>query len=138
MAAKDSDQSLGTAVSAVAERVQLLVREEIELAQAEITAKATKLIAGVVIGAAAGLFAVVGILFLLAACAWLFYDYVFDQIAFGFLILAGVLFLAAAGAGFAAFKAIMRTKVPKPEMAIAEAHKIRDTVSAKGASGSGS
>ena len=43
MATNETDKSLGDVVSEVGEKASLLVREEIELAKAEITEKVTKL-----------------------------------------------------------------------------------------------
>ena len=43
MATNETDKSLGDVVSEVSEKASLLVREEIELAKAEITEKVTKL-----------------------------------------------------------------------------------------------
>ena len=49
---------LAQAVQEVSERASLLVREEIELAKAEMTEKVTKLLKGAVVGIVGGIFAV--------------------------------------------------------------------------------
>ena len=51
------------------------MREEIELAKAEVTEKATKLAKGAVVGVAAGVFLVTALFFVLVGCAWLLYYY---------------------------------------------------------------
>ena len=51
------------------------MREEIELAKAEVTEKATKLVKGAVVGVAAGVFFVMALIFVLVGCAWLLYYY---------------------------------------------------------------
>ena len=61
---------LGEAIQEVTEKVQLLVREEIALAQAEMTEKIQKLIRGIVAGAIAGIFALFGLIYLLHAASW--------------------------------------------------------------------
>ena len=61
---------LGQAIQEVTEKMQLLVREEIALAQAEMTAKVQKLIRGIVAGAIAGIFALFGLIYLLHAASW--------------------------------------------------------------------
>ena len=125
------NQNIATQVQEVAERASLLVREEIELAKTEITAKITKLIKGIVVGAAAGIFAITGLLFLLHGFAWLaWFALPVDSNAFfwGFFVVAGVLFLLGGIAGFLAARFIKAGKNPKPEMAIDEAHRIRETV----------
>jgi predicted phage tail protein len=124
------DVSIAKAITEVSERAQLLMREEIELAKAEVSAKVSKLIKGAVVGIAAGIFFVVGLLFLLHAAAWGVYT-VFGGTAYwaGFLIVAGALFLLGALAGMLAYRAVRKGAPPTPNMAIDEAKKIRDTVS---------
>ena len=51
-----ADKSLGEIVAEVSEKASLLVREEIELAKAEVTDKVSKLTRGAVVAAAAGVF----------------------------------------------------------------------------------
>ena len=83
---------------------------------------------GAVVGIAAGIFAVVGLLFLLVGAALVFFDYVFDKFSLGFFIVAGILFILGGLAGFAAAKALKKGAPPTPEMAIDEAKKIKETV----------
>ena len=52
-----ADKTLGEIVTEVSEKASLLVREEIELAKAEVTDKVTKLGKGAVVAVAAGVFA---------------------------------------------------------------------------------
>src|SRR5438477_9704793 len=59
------------ALTDISERSQALVREEIELAKAELTEKATKLAKGTAVGTAAGVFVGVALMFVLTGCAWL-------------------------------------------------------------------
>ena len=68
-----STQNIAQAIQEVSDRAQILVREEIELAKAEVTAKISTLVRGAVIGIVGGIFAVVGLLFLLHGFAWLAY-----------------------------------------------------------------
>lgn len=121
-------------ITEVSEKASLLVREEIELAKAEITARLTKLVKGAVVGIAAGIFAVVGLLYLIEAAAWGVWDVSGwgDNYWFGFLVVALVLFLLGALAGALAYKALKAGSPPTPEMAIDEAKKIKETVSAAG------
>lgn len=123
------DVSIAKAIAEVSERAQLLVREEIELAKAEVSTKLTKLVKGAVVGMAAGIFVVTGLLFLLHAAAWGMYTF-FGGTAYwaGFAIVAGALFLLGALAGMLAYRAVRAGAPPMPSMAIDEAKKIRDTV----------
>lgn len=130
MAASDDRQAtLAEAVTQVSERASLLVREEIELAKAEISARVSKLVKGAVVGAAAGIFVVVGLLFLLHSAAWGAY-LIFGGSAYwaGYLIVAVALFLLGGLAGALAYRAVRRGSPPAPTMAIDEARKIRETV----------
>jgi uncharacterized membrane protein YqjE len=122
----------GQAVSEVSERATLIIREEIELAKTEISEKVTSLLKGAVVGIAAGIFIVIGLLFLLIGASYVFVDYIFDQVSFGFFIVAGALFVLGGLAGFLAARAFRSGAPPTPEMAIDEAKKIRETVQAKG------
>jgi hypothetical protein len=53
----DSKKSVTELVFDVSERTSTLIREEIELAKAEVTEKVTKLVKGSVVGIVAGVFA---------------------------------------------------------------------------------
>jgi uncharacterized membrane protein YqjE len=115
----------------VSERVSFLVREEIELAKAEVTEKATKLAKGSVVGIVAGVFALLGFVMLMHAFAWLLNDLFFeDTVWLGFLIEAVLWFLIAAGAGLFAYRSLRAGAPPAPTMAIEEGREIRDTLQA--------
>ncbi len=130
MPPEHSTSDLGRAVQDVAERAQLLVREEIALAKAEMTAKISKLVKGIVVGIVAGVFALAGLIYLLHGIAWLLTDLLNDTASpyVGFLILAVVLFLIGGIAGFMAARFIKRGSPPTPQMAIEEAQLIRQTL----------
>ncbi len=126
-------QNIATAITEVSERATLLVREEIELAKAEITEKATKLVKGAIVGAAAGVFFLVALVFALVGCAWLLYyalpgnDFTYF---WGFFAMAAILVVLGVLAGLIAARAVKRSAPPVPSMAIEEARKIREAVSA--------
>jgi len=123
--------NIAESIQEVSERAQLLVREEIELAKAEVTAKAIKLGKGAAIGAAAGVFALFGLFLLLDGFAWLaWYALPVSNTAFfwGFFLVAGILFLLGALAGYIASRAFKAGAPPTPDMAIDEAKRIRETV----------
>jgi uncharacterized membrane protein YqjE len=125
-----AEVKIGQAIQEVSERAQILVREEIELAKAEVTAKINSLVKGALVGVVGGIFAVLGLLFLLHGLSWLIYYLVFPDGTYfwGFFVIAGVLFLLGAVAGFVAARAFKRGSPPKPELAIDEAKRIRETV----------
>lgn len=125
------DRSIGELVLDVSERVSLLVREEIELAKAEVTEKATKLLRGSVVGIVAGVFALLGFAMLMHAVAWLLNDLFFeDSVWLGFLIEAAIWFAIAGAAGFFAYRAVRAGAPPAPTMAIEEGKEIREALQA--------
>jgi hypothetical protein len=131
-----SDQTpseLGQAIQEVTEKAQLIVREEIELAKAEMTDKVTKLLKGAVVGIAAGIFLVFGLIYLLHSFSWLIWDLIGSSSNFwiGFMIVALLLFLLGGLAGFLAARFFKKGAPPTPEMAIEEAQLIKETVTAK-------
>jgi uncharacterized membrane protein YqjE len=122
---------LGHAIQEVTEKLQLLVREEIALAQAEMTQKLSRLLRGVVAGAVAGIFALFGLVYLLHAASWGVWELLGTGNGpwLGFLIVTLVLFLLGAIGGLIAFRLIKKATPPMPELAIEEAQLIRETVS---------
>lgn len=134
MATDSPTHDLAQTVQEIGERVTLLVHEEIELAKAEVAGKVAKLLRGIVIGLAAGIFVIVGLLFLLHGMAWLaWYALPVGSGAFfwGFFVVAGLLFLLGGISGYLAAKFFKDSTPPVPEMAIDEAGKIRRTLMGK-------
>jgi uncharacterized membrane protein YqjE len=113
------------------------VREEIALAQAEMTQKLSRLVRGIVAGAVAGIFALFGLVYLLHAASWGVWELLGTGNGpwLGFLIVTLVLFLLGAIGGLIAFRLIKKATPPMPELAIEEAQLIRETVSGSKRSG---
>lgn len=130
---RDTPQNIAAAIAEISERATLLIHEEIELAKAEVTEKTTKLVKGAVVGAAAGIFFVMALVFALVGCAWLLY-YFLPGTEFtyfwGFFAMAVILVFLGVIAGLIAARVIKRGAPPTPAMAIEEARKIREAVSA--------
>ena len=130
--ADQGQTDLARAVQEVTERASVLIREEIELAKAEVSTKAAKLAKGAAIGAAAGVFLLAALIYLLHGLSWLIWKLVRgdsgDDFYLGFLIVTGILVLLAALAGFIAYRLVKRGAPPTPQMAIEEAQLIRQTV----------
>ena len=122
-------QGLATALAKVSENASLLIREEIDLAKTEVISKIERLGRGAGVAVAAGVFAVVGLLFLLHGLAWFISVEVFGGTSYwsGFFVVALMLFLFGAIAGYLAYKWLSKG-APKPTMAIDEAKLIKDTV----------
>jgi VIT1/CCC1 family predicted Fe2+/Mn2+ transporter len=131
----EEPQNLAQAITEISERASLLVREEIELAKAEISSKLVRLLTGAAVGIAGGMFIVVAALFVLIGLAYLFWYEFFprDEVFWGFFVVAGGLVLMGCLSGLIAAKALRRATPPTPNMAIDEARKIREAVAAKDA-----
>jgi len=122
--------NIAAAITEISEHATLLIRDEIELAKAEIGGKLKKLLTGAVVGVAAGGFVVLAVLMFLGGLAWLFAYELFPsgQIFWGYFMVTGLLLVLAVLAGLLAFRALRGGSPPAPTMAIDEARKIRDAV----------
>ena len=119
------------AVSEVSDRITMLVREEIELAKAEVSRKATSLAKGTVAVFAGAMFGVFAVLFLLMTIAWALDSALIEgagDIWEGFAIVTGGLIVLTIVAFLLASRLLKRGAPPTPTMAIEEAKQIRDTV----------
>ena len=126
-------KGIAEAVNEISERASLLVREEIELAKAEVSEKISRLVKGAVVGGAAAVFAIFGIVLLFHGLAWLAWWALpvgSDQIFWGFFIVAAILFLLGGFAGLMAAKLVKKGSPPVPRMAIDEAKKTKEQLSA--------
>ena len=128
-----ADKSLGEIVADVSEKASQLVREEIELAKAEVTDKLSKLGRGAAIGAAAGVFLVFGITMFFHGLAFFLND-VFNwesDIWPGYLMVTLALFLLAILAGLLAMRLFKKGSPPTPDLAIEEAKRTRAELEAQ-------
>jgi uncharacterized small protein (DUF1192 family) len=132
-AERNQSENVATAVTEVSERMSVLVREEIELAKAEVTAKVSSLARGTAAVAAGAVFGIFAVIFLLETIAWVMNDLFVSgagSLWIGFLIVFIVLLVLALGAFFFAFRKL-KVGAPTPKMAIDEAKLIRQTVTTK-------
>ena len=130
---EDASKSLGDVVADVSDKASLLVRQEIELAKAEVADKISKLAKGAAVAAAAGVFVVFGITMFFHGLAWLLND-VFgwnDDAWIGFGIVALALFLLGMIAGLLARRLFKKGSPPTPELAIEEAKRTRAELEAQ-------
>ncbi|MFN8161593.1 MAG: phage holin family protein [Solirubrobacterales bacterium] len=109
----------------VSEKTTFIVREEIELAKAEVSEKVSKLLRGSAVAAAAGTFAFMALILFLFGVAYLISDLLFDSIWPGFFIEAAILLVVAAIAGLIAYRAIQAGSPPVPAQAIEDAKQTR-------------
>jgi len=122
--------NIAAAITEISERATLLIRDELDLARAEITSKLRKLLIGALVGTVAGAFMALAGLFVLVGLAWLLWYELFPsgQVFWGFFVVAGGLLLLAALGGLLAMRALRRGAPPAPTMAMEEARKIREAV----------
>ncbi len=121
------DRSVAELVFDVSERASSLVREEIELAKAEVGEKVGKILRGSVVGIAAGTFAFLALILIMQGFAWLLAEEVFGGNAWpGFFVEAALFLLVAAGAGLFAYRSVQAGAPPVPEQAIEQAKLTRE------------
>ena len=126
-------KSLGEIVADVSEKASQLVREEIELAKAEVKDKVSKLTRGAAVGAAAGVFLVFGITMFFHGLAFFLND-IFNwesDIWPGYLTVTLALFLLAILAGLLALRLFKKGAPPTPDLAIEEAKRTRAELEAQ-------
>jgi hypothetical protein len=120
--APKDERKLGELVFDVTEGVSGLVRDEIQLAKAEVSEKASKIAKGAVVGISAGVFGFLALILVMEGIAWLLNEEVFDGKTWpGFFIEAAVFLLIAALAALIAYKAVKAGSPPVPTQAIEEA-----------------
>ena len=128
-----SERSVGKLVTDVSQQTSTLIREEIELAKAEITEKINQLVRGSVVGIVAGVFAFLALILAMEGVAWLLNDQVFHNDWLGFFVEALAFVLIAVIGALLAYRAFQKGAPPTPDLAIEEAKRTRETL--EGASG---
>lgn len=120
------EKSVGELVIDVSEKTSSLIRDEIELAKAEVGEKVGKILRGSAVGMAAGAFAFLALILAMEGIAWLLNEEVFSGRFWpGFFIEAAAFLLIAAGAGLAAYRSVRSGAPPVPEQAIEEAKRTK-------------
>jgi hypothetical protein len=120
-----AEKSLGEIVNEVSSKASLLIREEIELAKAEVTTKVSKLAKG------AGFFAGAAVLGLFALI-WFFHflalgiaDWTGLKAYVGYAIVTVLLFVVVGILALLGLRSVKKGSPPTPELAIEEARKTR-------------
>ncbi|MFZ0385600.1 MAG: phage holin family protein [Solirubrobacteraceae bacterium] len=131
MAADEQKTSdLGATVQQVSEKVSVLIREEIELAKAEVTTKVISLARGAVAAIIGAVFGFFVLIFALLTLAWGL-NSLLNSIWLGQAITLVVLAVLMAVALLFAFRKL-KAGAPTPKMAIEEGKKIRTTIQSGG------
>jgi len=127
---EQNSSELARAIQDVTERAELLVREEVALAKAEMTDKVTQLLKGAVFGIVAGVFAVFSLIYLLHSLSWGIWDVIDDGDNFwlGYLITGVLILVVGLLAGLLGMRFIKKGSPPTPKLAIEEAQLIKGTL----------
>ena len=126
-----AEKSLGEIVNEVSEKATLLVREEIELAKAEIQQKSTRIAKGAAFGVIGGVFLIFVLIYGLHALALLLNDLLNvnpSGVWIGYAIVTGGLLLLGLSALLLAMRFFKKGTPPRPELAIEEAKKTREVL----------
>ena len=129
---QSSAQGIAEAVNEISERASLLIREEIELAKAEVAEKLTRLAKGAAVGGAAAVFVIFAVVLIFHGLSWFAWwalpvgQY---QYFWGFFLVAAVLLILGGIAGFVASKLVRSSTPMAPRMAIDEARKTKEEFS---------
>jgi protein-S-isoprenylcysteine O-methyltransferase Ste14 len=123
-----AEKKLGEIVNDVTSKASLLVKEEIELAKAEITTKAKRLGVGGGLIAVAGVFMLFFLIFFLHMLAWGFADWFSLKTWVGYAIVCVLLLVFAGVLALVALRMFKRGSPPVPTMAIEEAKKTRAAI----------
>ena len=122
---------MAEAIQRVTAHTQALVKDQVDLAKLEVQKKAMVFGRGAAIGVAAGIFVIGALVLILEGLAWLAWYELFpdDQFFWGFFLVAFILIVLAAIAGFVAAKVLKKAQSPVPEQAIAAARETQATIS---------
>jgi hypothetical protein len=123
-----ADKALGEIVTDVTAKATLLVKEEIELAKAEITTKVSRLAKGGIFFAVAGVLGLFALIWFFHFLALGIADWFGLKDWVGYGIVALVLFVIVGVLAMLGIRSIKKGSPPVPEMAIEEAKKTRATL----------
>jgi uncharacterized membrane protein YqjE len=120
------EKSVGELVTDVSQHASTLIREEIELAKAEVSEKVSQLVRGSVVGIVAGVFLFFSLILIMEGVAWLLNDLVFNNFWAGFFVEALLFIVIGAIAVLVAVRAIKKGAPPIPNQAIEDAKLTRE------------
>jgi ABC-type protease/lipase transport system fused ATPase/permease subunit len=120
-----AEKNLGEIVNEVSSKAQLLVREEIELAKAEVTQKVSRLAKGAGFFAGAGILAVFGLIWFFHFLAIGLADWFGLKVWVGYAIVTAFLFIVVGLLALLGVRSVKKGSPPTPQLAIEEAKKTR-------------
>ena len=125
---RSADKQLGEIVGDVSSKASLLVREEIELAKAEVAEKVKRLGIGAGLIAVAAVFLLFFLIFFLHMLALGIADWTGYKTCVGYAAVCVLLLVFAGILALIARRAFKKGSPPVPQMAIEEAKKTRETL----------
>ncbi|HMS62520.1 MAG TPA: phage holin family protein [Solirubrobacteraceae bacterium] len=125
-----NEAAIAQAIQSVTASTQALVKDQVDLAKIEMQTKASVFGKGAAVGAAAGVFVLGALILILHGFAWLAWYLIFpdEQFFWGFFLIAVLLLIMAAIAGFVAYKALQKAQSPVPDQALAAARETQATI----------
>jgi uncharacterized membrane protein YqjE len=124
---ESADKSLGEIVGDVSQKTSQLVREEVELAKAEVQLKISRLGKGAGAFGLAAFFALMALIFLLHAAAWGL-ALIVEKAWFGYAATGVILLLLTGLAVLFGVRMMKKGTPPTPELAIEEAKRTREAI----------
>ena len=124
----DAEKSLGEIVTEVTQKAQLLVREEIEHAKAEVTAKGKRLASGAIFFVIAGVLGAYLLLFVLHFLALGIADWTGLKNWVGYAIVSVALLVVIGVLALLGLRQLKKGTPPTPELAIEEAKRTREAL----------
>ena len=122
---ESAEKSLGEIVNEVSQKATFLVREEIELAKAEVTQKVKRLSRGAIFLGTAAVMLFYFSIFIFVFLALGLNDWLNLKDWVGFLIVSAIFLVITATGVVLGIRAIKRGSPPTPELAIEEARRTR-------------
>jgi len=126
----ETTDSLAAAVTEVSEKLGVLVREEIELAKAEMSTKLTSMARGAAAAAVGAVLGVFALIYVFLTIAWGI-NQAASSLWIGFAVVMVVLVALTVGSFLFAWRKL-RVGAPTPKLAIDEAKRITATVKSGG------
>lgn len=125
-----NEAAIAQAIQGVTASTQALVKDQVDLAKVEMQAKASVFGKGAAVAAAAGMFVLGALILIIHGLSWAAWYVLFPDEAFflGFFLIAFILLVMAAIAGFVAYKALQKAQSPVPDQALAAARETQATI----------
>jgi uncharacterized protein (DUF983 family) len=120
-----SEKQLGEIVAEVTQKAQLLVKEEIALAKAEIQVKTSRIVKAIVFFSVAGFLALMMMTFVFHTLSWGFAEWFDLKTWVGFAATSVLLLLLTIVSALIGVRLMKRGAPPTPDLAIEEAQKTR-------------